>query len=34
VGYLGAVNLINQMINALLDHKDRECAEEWFELIQ
>jgi nitrogenase molybdenum-iron protein beta chain len=34
VGYMGAVNLINQMINVLLDKKDRECAEEWFELVQ
>jgi nitrogenase molybdenum-iron protein beta chain len=34
VGYAGAINLINQMINVLLDKKDRECAEEWFELVQ
>ena len=34
VGYAGATNLINQMLNALLDKKDRECAEEWFELVQ
>ena len=34
VGYMGAVNLINQMINVLLDKKDRECEEEWFELVQ
>jgi nitrogenase molybdenum-iron protein beta chain len=34
VGYAGATNLINQMINALLDKKDRECEEEWFELVQ
>jgi len=34
VGYMGAVNLINQMINVLLDKKDRECDEEWFELVQ
>lgn len=34
VGYAGAINLINQMINAILDKKDRECAEEWFELVQ
>jgi hypothetical protein len=31
---MGAVNLINQMINVLLDKKDRECDEEWFELVQ
>jgi len=34
VGYVGAINLINQMINVLLDKKDRECEEEWFELVQ
>lgn len=34
VGYAGAINLINQMLNAILDKKDRECAEEWFELVQ
>ncbi len=34
VGYTGATNLINQMLNAILDKKDRECAEEWFELVQ
>ncbi len=34
LGYMGAVNLINQMLNAFLDKKDRECAEEWFELVQ
>ncbi len=34
VGYMGAVNLINQMLNVILDKKDRECAEEWFELVQ
>ena len=34
VGYTGATYLINQMINALLDKKDRECDEEWFELVQ
>ena len=34
VGYAGAINLINQMLNAILDNKDRECAEEWFELVQ
>jgi len=34
VGYAGAINLINQMINVLLDKKDRQCPEEWFELVQ
>ena len=34
VGYVGAINLINQMTNAILDKKDRECGEEWFELVQ
>jgi nitrogenase molybdenum-iron protein beta chain len=34
VGYAGAIRLIDQMFNALLDKKDRECAEEWFELVQ
>lgn len=34
VGYAGALRLIDQMLNALLDHKDRTCDEEWFELVQ
>lgn len=34
VGYAGAINLINRMLDALLEKKDRECAEEWFELVQ
>ncbi len=34
MGYAGAVRLIDQMLNAILDHKDRTCAEEWFELVQ
>ncbi len=34
LGYAGAVRLMDQMFNALLDKKDRECAEEWFELVQ
>jgi nitrogenase molybdenum-iron protein beta chain len=34
LGYAGAIRLIDQMFNALLDKKDRECAEEWFELVQ
>jgi len=34
LGYAGAVRLIDQMLNALLDHKDRTCEEEWFELVQ
>lgn len=34
VGYTGAINLINQMLTVILDKKDRECDEEWFELVQ
>lgn len=34
VGYMGAINLVNKMLDAILDKKDRECAEEWFELVQ
>jgi nitrogenase molybdenum-iron protein beta chain len=34
VGYRGAMRLIDKMIDALLDKKDRECSEEFFELIQ
>jgi nitrogenase molybdenum-iron protein beta chain len=34
VGYTGAIRLLNNMIDVLLDKKDRECPEEWFELIQ
>lgn len=34
LGYLGAVRLMDQMFNALLDQKDRTCPEEWFELVQ
>ncbi len=34
VGYTGAKRLIDEMVNALLDKKDRECDEQWFELIQ
>jgi nitrogenase molybdenum-iron protein beta chain len=34
VGYSGALRLLDKMIDALLDHQDRECAEEWFELVQ
>jgi len=34
LGYTGATNLINQMLNVLLDKKDRECPEELFELVQ
>jgi nitrogenase molybdenum-iron protein beta chain len=34
LGYAGAIRLIDQMFNALLDKKDRECPEEWFELVQ
>jgi nitrogenase molybdenum-iron protein beta chain len=34
LGYAGAIRLIDQMTSALFDHKDRTCAEEWFELVQ
>ncbi len=34
VGYRGASRLINDIINAFLDKKDRECPEETFELVQ
>ena len=34
VGYMGALRLMEKINDALLDHKDRECVEENFELIQ
>jgi nitrogenase molybdenum-iron protein beta chain len=34
VGYMGALRLMEKINDALLDHKDRLCAEENFELIQ
>jgi nitrogenase molybdenum-iron protein beta chain len=34
VGYQGALRLMDKIIDALLDKKDRECAEEWMELVQ
>jgi nitrogenase molybdenum-iron protein beta chain len=34
VGYFGAMHLLDKMIDALFDKKDRECAEEFFELVQ
>lgn len=34
VGYRGAMRLVEKISDALLDHKDRTCAEEWFELVQ
>jgi nitrogenase molybdenum-iron protein beta chain len=34
VGYMGALRLMEKMTDAMLDHKDRECADEYFELIQ
>ena len=34
VGYSGAMRLLDKIIDALLDQKDRECPEEWFELVQ
>lgn len=33
LGYAGAIRLIEQMTNALFDHRDRACPEEWFELV-
>lgn len=33
LGYAGAIRLIEQMTNALFDKKDRDCPEEWFELV-
>lgn len=34
VGYTGAMHLMDKMNDALLEKKDRECAEELFELVQ
>lgn len=34
LGYAGAINLINQMLNVILDRKDRDCPEAWYELVQ
>ena len=34
VGYQGALRLIDKMIDALFDKKDRECPEESFEFVQ
>lgn len=34
VGYIGAMRLVEKFSDALLDHQDRHCAEEWFELVQ
>ena len=31
VGYMGALRLMEKINDALLDHKDRECAEENFD---
>ena len=33
VGYQGALHLLDKIINALFDKKDRECPEEWMELV-
>jgi len=33
VGYRGAMRLVEMMLNALLDHKDRMSPEESFELV-
>lgn len=34
LGYAGGLRLIDQMTAALFDKKDRDCPEEWFELVQ
>jgi nitrogenase molybdenum-iron protein beta chain len=34
LGYTGAMRLVEKMSDALLDHQDRTCAEERFELVQ
>lgn len=34
VGYMGALRLMEKINDALLDHKDRECPDEHFELVQ
>ncbi len=34
VGYMGAIRLMDKMFDAMMDHKDRECPEELFELVQ
>lgn len=34
VGYMGALRLMEKINDALLDHQDRECPEENFELVQ
>ena len=33
LGYRGSLRLIEKITDALFDKKDRECAEEWFELV-
>ena len=34
LGYAGGIRLIDQITGALFDKKDRDCPEEWFELVQ
>jgi len=34
VGYMGALRLMEKINDALLDQKDRECPDEYFELVQ
>lgn len=34
VGYTGAMRMVEKISDALLDHQDRTCPEEWFELVQ
>jgi len=33
VGYAGAMHMLEKIVDALFDHKDRTCEEEWFELV-
>jgi nitrogenase molybdenum-iron protein beta chain len=34
VGYQGALRLLDKMVDALFDKNDRECPEEWMELVK
>ena len=34
VGYRGAMHMVQKLSDSLLDHQDRNCPEEWFELVQ
>jgi len=33
LGYRGAIRLVEKMTDAILEKKDRDCPEEWFELV-